>query len=250
MNSLGLLNNKNLVRSFTDDDNQEDQQGATHSHPLNSLYTDVLSKERPQALPQHSGGEATAASQSTCGTVYDQSFSNERVNDNLQQPGTNCDQSEGNTHHHCELQGEKSRSSGHSEYGAVTSKQRTENKSEHSCLVTPAKISISQPIGSLCGVGRSQSGGPLTVTGKIEPIPDEEIQMNRETEEGIRSIPKFQKYQPGKPSKVSPAIIYIYEPDSVNQVILMVSSLDWDRYGLAIHPWKHTMRSIYCTIRS
>ncbi|XP_029028621.1 RNA-binding protein 41 [Betta splendens] len=181
------------------DNNQEGQQGATPSDPMNSLYRDVLSKE---ALPQDSERETPAASQSTQ-SVCDQSHSidNEREKDSLQSV-TNSDRSEDNTDHHYKLQGEKCRSSGHTESGAVTSQQHTQNKSKHQSLATPAKITISQPIGSLCGVARSQSGGPLTVRGEIETVTDEEIRMNRESEEGIRSIPRFQNYQPGNPSKV------------------------------------------------
>uniref|UniRef100_A0A3B4G1L3 RNA-binding protein 41 n=1 Tax=Pundamilia nyererei TaxID=303518 RepID=A0A3B4G1L3_9CICH len=63
-------------------------------------------------------------------------------------------------------------------------------------------INISQPISSLCGTAKVGPSRPLTVTGEIETITDEEILKNRESEEGIRSIPRFRNYQPGKPSKV------------------------------------------------
>lgn len=69
----------------------------------------------------------------------------------------------------------------------------------------PTHIDISQPIGSLRGVAGVGSGGPLTLTGTIEMITDEEIMKNREPDEGIRSIPRFRDYQPGEPSKVPPA---------------------------------------------
>uniref|UniRef100_H3CGG7 RNA binding motif protein 41 n=1 Tax=Tetraodon nigroviridis TaxID=99883 RepID=H3CGG7_TETNG len=62
----------------------------------------------------------------------------------------------------------------------------------------PRQIHINQPIRSL----RAGPEGPLTVTGAIESISEEEILDNRESEEGIRKIPRFQSYRPGTPSKV------------------------------------------------
>lgn len=67
----------------------------------------------------------------------------------------------------------------------------------------PPQININQPIRSLCGAARS--GGPLTVRGEIEAVADEEILKNRESEDEIRSIPRFRNYHPGTPSKVSTA---------------------------------------------
>lgn len=40
------------------------------------------------------------------------------------------------------------------------------------------------------------------MTGEIQPITDEEILKDRESEEGIQRIPRFRNYQPGNPSKV------------------------------------------------
>lgn len=64
------------------------------------------------------------------------------------------------------------------------------------------QISLNQPIGSLCGAAGAGLGRPLTVRGKIKEPTDEEILQNCESEEGIRSIPRFRNYQPGSPSKV------------------------------------------------
>ncbi|KAK3555143.1 hypothetical protein QTP86_009997 [Hemibagrus guttatus] len=66
----------------------------------------------------------------------------------------------------------------------------------------PQKLTVNQPIGcvtSCCGQGQS---GPVTVSGKVEEISDEQIRNNRETEDGIRRISRFQNYQRGEPSNV------------------------------------------------
>ena len=65
--------------------------------------------------------------------------------------------------------------------------------------VPPTELDISRPIGSLCAAGPV---GVLTVRGDIEVISEEDIRGNREAEEGIRSIPRFQSYRPGEPSEV------------------------------------------------
>ncbi|KAM6984611.1 RNA-binding protein 41 [Aplochiton taeniatus] len=69
-------------------------------------------------------------------------------------------------------------------------------------LAAPKKIKVSQPIGSLCGAGKAGPGGPLTIRGEVDDVPEEEILRNRDTVEEIRNIPRFQNYQPGEPSKV------------------------------------------------
>ncbi|XP_051902865.1 RNA-binding protein 41-like isoform X1 [Hippocampus zosterae] len=65
-----------------------------------------------------------------------------------------------------------------------------------------APLEISRPIGSLRGAEGAGSGRPLTVTGRVPTVTDQEIRENRESQEGIRSIPRFRNYQPGKPSRV------------------------------------------------
>ncbi|XP_061559045.1 RNA-binding protein 41 [Phycodurus eques] len=64
------------------------------------------------------------------------------------------------------------------------------------------RLEISRPIGSLRGAEGAGSGQPLTVTGRVATVTDQEILENRETQEGIRSIPRFRNYRPGKPSRV------------------------------------------------
>ncbi|XP_026184856.1 RNA-binding protein 41 isoform X2 [Mastacembelus armatus] len=172
---------------------QEDQQGASSSDPMASVYRDVLSKERQHASLQDSKGETTLVSDlSTHRTVSDQSQNSLRESDH----------SEDTADHQSQLQGEISRSSDVSESSSDTSEQQhAQDRAGHPQLCAPTKIAINQQIGSLCGVVKTGSDKPLTVRGKIETITDEEILKNRESEEVIRSIPRFQNYQTGKPSK-------------------------------------------------
>lgn len=66
----------------------------------------------------------------------------------------------------------------------------------------PRKLTADQPIGCVTsGCGQNQSG-PVTVSGKVVEISDEEIRNNRETEDGIRAISRFQNYHRGQPSNV------------------------------------------------
>lgn len=69
-------------------------------------------------------------------------------------------------------------------------------------------LEISRPIGSLRGAEGAGSGRPLTVTGQVATVTDQEIRENRESQEGIRSIPRFRNYQPGKPSRVWPLNLF------------------------------------------
>ncbi|XP_039532342.1 RNA-binding protein 41 isoform X2 [Pimephales promelas] len=63
-------------------------------------------------------------------------------------------------------------------------------------------ITVSQSIGSLSAAVGQEHDGPVTVSGRIEDISEEEIENNRETEEDIRRIPRFKNYQRGDPSSV------------------------------------------------
>lgn len=65
-------------------------------------------------------------------------------------------------------------------------------------LVPLTAIDLKQPISRL----RAGSRVPLTVTGEVEIISDEEILSNRESDDVIRIVPRFRNYQPGLPSKV------------------------------------------------
>ncbi|XP_037323891.2 RNA-binding protein 41 [Pungitius pungitius] len=140
-----------------DEDNQESQEGASPSDPMDSLYRDVLGKERKPAAE-------TTPAENPSPRRSDQS-----------QP----------------VQSESISEPPPAQSGPAPPP-------------APPRVDISQPISSLRGTARAaaSSGGPLTVRGDVETISDEDIQKNRESEEGIRNIPRFRNYQPGKPSKV------------------------------------------------
>ncbi|XP_068592717.1 RNA-binding protein 41 [Cebidichthys violaceus] len=157
-----------------DEDTQESQEGASSSDPMDSLYRDVLSKERKPAA-QTTG----AAHLSTHGLISDQS-----------QGSRTDDQSEEASDHQPESISEQRLARG------------GPGPPPAPPAAAPTHINIRQPIGSLCGATRATTRGPLTVTGDVETISDEDILKNRESEEGVRSIPRFRNYQPGKPSKV------------------------------------------------
>ncbi|XP_044079396.1 RNA-binding protein 41 isoform X2 [Siniperca chuatsi] len=177
-----------------DEDNQEGQQGESSSDPMDSLYRDVLIKERQQASLLDSQQETTGASPLSTHRI---------VSDLLQDSQKDNNQSKEASDHQSELQGEKSSLSVQSESSSDASEpQLAQDRPGQPPLAAPTQINISRPIGSLCGAVTARSGGPLTVRGEIETISDEEILKNRESEEGIQSIQRFRNYQPGKPSKV------------------------------------------------
>ncbi|XP_030601605.1 RNA-binding protein 41 isoform X2 [Archocentrus centrarchus] len=172
------------------EENEESQQGVPSSDPLDSLYRDVLSQEGKQASLHKSEGESA-------GTLHT------AESDQSQNSQTDRNQSRGASDHQSDLQGRSSCLFVQSQPGSDTSdQQHVQNRPEQLRVAPQRQINISQPISSLCGAAKARPSGPLTVTGQIETITDEEILKNRESEEGIRSIPRFRNYQPGKPSKV------------------------------------------------
>lgn len=178
---------------------------------MDSLYRDVLSKKRQQSSLQDSQRETTGASHLSTHRI---------VSDQLKDSQKDNNQSKEYSDHQSELRGENRSSSVQSESSSETSEQQlARDRPGQPPLAAPAQINISQPIGSLCGAVTVGSGGSLTVRGEIETISDEEILKNRESAEGIRSIPRFRNYQPGKPAKVSTAT-------SHKVMILIVSSSD------------------------
>ncbi|KAM3601806.1 uncharacterized protein V6R79_019125 [Siganus canaliculatus] len=158
-----------------DAEKQNSHQGETSSDPMDSLYRDVITEEKQDAsghLPEQR-------------LVSDQSADAQR--DGSQSEEASVPQSD--------LQGDSSSKSGESKRSDDSEQQLVRD-------TPPAQIDMKQPIGSLRGAVTASSGRPLTVRGDIETISDEEILSNRESDEGIRSIPRFRNYQAGNPSKV------------------------------------------------
>nr|XP_033955820.1 RNA-binding protein 41 [Pseudochaenichthys georgianus] len=168
-----------------DEENPESQQGAPSSDPMDSLFRDVLGRNRKNASPQD---RETAAHLSTHRNTPDQSQDSHRDN--------NSNQSHEASDYISELQSDKSVSV-QSEWSSEPAEQHLAQE-DSPAAAAPPRINISQPIGSL----KARSGGPLTVRGEIQTISEEDILKNRESEEGIQNIPRFRNYQPGKPSKV------------------------------------------------
>ncbi|KAM6907180.1 RNA-binding protein 41 [Xenentodon cancila] len=177
-----------------DENKQKSLKGTSPSDPMDSLYRDVLSSERC-ASPRDSERELPGTSHMS---------PNRNASDPALNSQTAIKQPKDASEHQSELQSEKRRLSLEPKSSADSSEQlHAPDRPEPPRPPAPVQIKMSQPIGSLCGPALAAgSGGPLTVRGEIEMITDEEILQNRESEEGIRSIPRFQNYQPGKPSKV------------------------------------------------
>ncbi|XP_017284637.1 RNA-binding protein 41 isoform X2 [Kryptolebias marmoratus] len=159
-----------------DEDDKNSRQGASSSDPMDSVYRDVLSCHR-QALLQDTEGQQHHSTES------DQSGSSQ----------SHDSQSAASSHPESAPQAEQ----------RCWSSSNTQDQSDPQRPAAPrVQISLNQPIGSLRGAAGAGPGGPLTIRGEIEAVTDQEILKNRESEEGIRSVPRFQNYQPGNPSKV------------------------------------------------
>ncbi|XP_030217517.1 RNA-binding protein 41 isoform X1 [Gadus morhua] len=166
-------------------ESEESQQGAqSTSDPMDSVYRDVFIEEGRPVSPtgrQENSPYLTPADQS-------------------QRSLTKTDQSQSS-----ELSRPTRGPSAPSEPGRNTASRGPTRTHHKPPSVPPTELDISRPIGSLCAAG---PGGVLTVRGDIEVISEEDIRGNREAEEGIRSIPRFQSYRPGEPSElVSPTLV-------------------------------------------
>lgn len=172
------------VLSFTDGDHQSGQQGDPPPDLVGCLYRDVLAKDR-QNSPEASQEETSRTESVQSG---DTQSSEETF---IHQPEP-------------QEQNETASLSSESQSDVVQA-----GYDRPPPPPVPRQLHINQPIRTLHGAVRVGSNGPLTITGAIETILDEEILKNRESDEGIRSIPRFQNYQPGKPTKVSTVLSFI-----------------------------------------
>lgn len=158
------------------EEDADGQQGAPSSDPMDSLYREVLKEEKQRTTFENVRDEDTTAfnpsdkSHSIPGDIS-QSHASETDREPLQREETS------------DAPGQSSESS-----SGVQSQ-------------TPVRIDILQPIRTLCGTSAG-SKGQLTVTGDIQAVTDEEILVNRDSNEVIQNIPRFRNYQPGKPAKI------------------------------------------------
>ncbi|RVE64158.1 hypothetical protein OJAV_G00143490 [Oryzias javanicus] len=173
-----------------DESSLKGQQGASSSDPMDSLYEDVLCSSDPPP---------------------DRYLSPHRPESQQQNP-TDPSEPLG-----LERQQEEN-------VGPPARSQPTPEDRPHPAA--PVQIEINQRIGSLRGsADAAGSGGPLTVRGQLDTITDEEILQNRESEETIRSIPRFRNYQPGKPSKVL-CVKNVSTQASVAQLVALFSRFE------------------------
>lgn len=182
---------KNMLLSVPDENKQKCQQGEPSSVSMDSIYNDLLVRGKQEPSQLNARGESLGSSHvSPCRPSGDLSH------DSLKE----VHQSDNTSRHEFELHDEK-RSSSEAAKSNISEQQTDRSREENS--PAPAHIKISEPIGRLCGAVKVGSVGPVTITGEIQPITEEEILKDRESEEGIQRIPRFRNYQAGKPSKVS-----------------------------------------------
>ncbi|XP_066502703.1 RNA-binding protein 41 [Hoplias malabaricus] len=173
-----------------DEELQNDQQRATSSNPMDSLYRDFLNHQK-----KDSHDYATVDSLSPPSDKLDLTQTDTYHN---QSPPSDQDTDQAHPLDDCKSLGS------HVPCSSMSSNDQTQaqNQEKLSELVASQKITVNQPIGRLTAASGPNQNGPLMVSGKIEDISDEEIRNNRATEEDIRKISRFQNYQHGEPSNV------------------------------------------------
>ncbi|PWA24386.1 hypothetical protein CCH79_00011940 [Gambusia affinis] len=132
-----------------DGNTEESLQGASSSDPLDSLYRDVLRCQK-HLSPEDSEGQQAVGS--TSGGTSDQSQSSQSHS----------------PHHGSDLQSEDT-------------SEHQQDRADAKPQAPPERIDLNQPIGRLGGASGAKSGKPLTVSGEIKTLPDEEILNNRES---------------------------------------------------------------------
>lgn len=169
-----MINIAHLSRFLIEGGSQDGQQGATSSNPMDSLYRDFFKDQKKDS-------ESVT-------------HSSQMDSDRKQTPHPDPDSDSDQTH------------TLDSQTSVITESTRpfgtTPSQNQESSSSVPQKLTVNQPIGRVtacCGQGQS---GPVTVSGKVEEISDKEIRNNRETEDEIRRISRFQNYQRGEPSNV------------------------------------------------
>ncbi|KPP58683.1 RNA-binding protein 41-like [Scleropages formosus] len=176
-----------------EEESHSSQDGLSSSNPLDSLYREVLEQKEQRV----SSVKAGAGSQE----VVSQPLPKSECKETLRP--SDIDQSQ--TMRDSDLSSLKNGDSDQ-EQSAKALESSGQSQSQGSCNGSqhggPKSLNANQPIGSLCATARQRPDGPMTVSGPIAEILEEEIQANRATEEEIRSIPRFQSYHKGDLSQV------------------------------------------------
>ncbi|XP_072562465.1 RNA-binding protein 41 isoform X2 [Paramormyrops kingsleyae] len=177
-----------------EEDSQSGQDGTSSSDPLDSLYRDVLGQKEPGAT----GVFKDVPSSDPEGCLNSQTLPLNQP-DQLREADQSRAQSDVDT---SQLDGRRDDSDQSENAQEASVHSRLQGGGVRDRLAWQKRLSLSQPIGSLCTpVGRG-SEGTMKLTGPVEEVSEEEIRKNRATEDEIRSIPRFQSYQQGAPSKV------------------------------------------------
>ncbi|KAL0993752.1 hypothetical protein UPYG_G00113220 [Umbra pygmaea] len=197
-----------------EEDSQAHQQGASCS---NTLYRDVFTDGKKHTSVSKDSELKTTGDSSSAHPQpeFDQSQCSWQINDQSQ------------IDHFCKsdpLRGETKDQS--AKTLNASGQSQAQNRPGHT-LAAQRRINVSQPIGSICGAAKVSPGCPITVRGVVEEISEEEIRENRETEEGIRNIPRFHSYRQGEPSKVL-CVKNLSARASVSQLVALFSRFDRD----------------------
>ncbi|KAJ8266900.1 hypothetical protein GJAV_G00135940 [Gymnothorax javanicus] len=175
--------------------------GSSTADSLEQLYREVLKEDQQGAaeLSDNPVRKNLSVSQPEPESSSNQKLSPNRTSD----PSSTDKRPQGSTGTNCPSEDTWIQSTDSSDDAQRAAGHRQHHMTSPGVLLPrQQKLSINQPISSLEGVAQPRSGGPLAVGGTVEQIPEAEILANKETEEGIRSIPRFQNYQRGEPSKV------------------------------------------------
>ncbi|XP_051536837.1 RNA-binding protein 41 [Myxocyprinus asiaticus] len=169
-----------------DEESQVSQQGASSANAMDTFCRDFL-KDQNKNL--HISESFLQPQPKSCieETIVTNVRSKSSCSDTDQSDRV-CDSSQCKDEHNC------------LESGRVSDTINPPQSQEKS--IVPRKMTVSQSIGTLNSSLVQGHDGPVTVSGMIEDISDEEIKNNRDTEEAIRNIPRFKNYQRGKPSNV------------------------------------------------
>lgn len=201
-----LCSHSNLYSFLTEEETCSDQPGSSGPDSMHMLYKDFLKEAEKEESVQPATQTSTkenhfhVSNTSHSQGYHDSSQPDVSNNDGVQSPSHSSQESSflSDVTDRCADQPLSILDN------STCQSQTQVNQKTNQVSAFNRKMDVSQSIGTLISPAnsRSQENRPVTVTGQVEYVPEEEILKNKETEEGIRSIPRFQKYQPGEPSDV------------------------------------------------